>query len=150
MSSMTRQAFQKELLRINANWQAKYSRAQKIRATSLEDFNNEKEHSLLIQWLLSAQGIEALDGNDLEQLINELTFRDKSSDRSKDNQNELPSGWEKRETGDGRTFYVDHNTRTTQWNRPEYCTPIQNSTSSAKTETVSLPRASSQTMPAAD
>ncbi|KAK2721195.1 hypothetical protein QYM36_003463, partial [Artemia franciscana] len=30
----------------------------------------------------------------------------------------LPSGWEERLDNNGRTYYVDHNTRTTQWDRP--------------------------------
>ncbi|KAF6824023.1 HECT-domain-containing protein [Colletotrichum musicola] len=35
-----------------------------------------------------------------------------------DGQGRLPSGWERREDNLGRTYYVDHNTRTTSWNRP--------------------------------
>lgn len=31
----------------------------------------------------------------------------------------LPSGWERRTDNLGRTYYVDHNTRTTTWTRPE-------------------------------
>eukprot|EP00047_Mylnosiga_fluctuans_P024027 m.151338 g.151338 ORF g.151338 m.151338 type:complete len:996 (+) comp9757_c0_seq3:57-3044(+) len=31
----------------------------------------------------------------------------------------LPPGWEERVAPDGRTFYVDHTTRRTQWQRPE-------------------------------
>ena len=31
---------------------------------------------------------------------------------------ELPSGWEQRLSHDGRTYYVDHATRTTTWERP--------------------------------
>ena len=30
----------------------------------------------------------------------------------------LPAGWERREDHLGRTYYVDHNTRTTSWDRP--------------------------------
>jgi E3 ubiquitin-protein ligase NEDD4 len=30
----------------------------------------------------------------------------------------LPRGWERRVDHLGRTYYVDHNTRTTTWNRP--------------------------------
>ena len=29
-------------------------------------------------------------------------------------------GWEERHSRDGRVFYIDHNTRTTQWHRPEF------------------------------
>lgn len=35
-----------------------------------------------------------------------------------DNQGRLPAGWERREDNLGRTYYVDHNSRTTTWNRP--------------------------------
>jgi E3 ubiquitin-protein ligase NEDD4 len=35
-----------------------------------------------------------------------------------DNLGRLPAGWERREDNLGRTYYVDHNTRTTTWNRP--------------------------------
>lgn len=30
----------------------------------------------------------------------------------------LPSGWEERTDANGRTFYVNHVDRTTQWHRP--------------------------------
>jgi hypothetical protein len=30
----------------------------------------------------------------------------------------LPAGWERREDSLGRTYYVDHNTRSTSWMRP--------------------------------
>ena len=30
----------------------------------------------------------------------------------------LPPGWEERKTPEGKSFYVDHNTRSTTWNRP--------------------------------
>lgn len=35
-----------------------------------------------------------------------------------DSQGRLPAGWERREDGLRRTYYVDHNTRTTTWTRP--------------------------------
>ncbi|CAI8004124.1 E3 ubiquitin-protein ligase NEDD4-like [Geodia barretti] len=30
----------------------------------------------------------------------------------------LPEGWEERRTGEGRVYYVDHNTQTTSWDHP--------------------------------
>ena len=33
-------------------------------------------------------------------------------------QDDLPPGWEMRVAPDGRTYYVDHNTRNTTWHRP--------------------------------
>lgn len=35
-----------------------------------------------------------------------------------DAQGRLPEGWERREDNLGRTYYVDHNSRQTTWNRP--------------------------------
>ncbi|KAI0110902.1 HECT-domain-containing protein [Nemania sp. FL0031] len=35
-----------------------------------------------------------------------------------DAQGRLPAGWERREDNLGRTYYVDHNSRTTSWTRP--------------------------------
>lgn len=35
-----------------------------------------------------------------------------------DSQGRLPNGWERREDNLGRTYYVDHNTRSTTWTRP--------------------------------
>lgn len=32
--------------------------------------------------------------------------------------NGLPAGWEERKTMSGRVYYVNHNTKTTQWSRP--------------------------------
>lgn len=49
-----------------------------------------------------------------------------------DAQGRLPAGWERREDNLGRTYYVDHNTRSTSWNRP---------TDSANTETQANARA---------
>ncbi|QRW27304.1 HECT-domain (ubiquitin-transferase) [Rhizoctonia solani] len=37
---------------------------------------------------------------------------------TEDNMGQLPQGWERRQDHLGRTYYVDHNTRTTTWNRP--------------------------------
>ncbi|XP_023650914.1 NEDD4-like E3 ubiquitin-protein ligase WWP1 isoform X1 [Paramormyrops kingsleyae] len=35
------------------------------------------------------------------------------------NADHLPAGWEQRKDVHGRTYYVDHNTRTTTWERPQ-------------------------------
>ncbi|KAJ3115576.1 hypothetical protein HDU96_000400 [Phlyctochytrium bullatum] len=43
----------------------------------------------------------------------------------------LPSGWERRVDHLGRTYYVDHNTRTTTWQRPSNTTSVQASTTAA-------------------
>ncbi|KAK3571724.1 hypothetical protein QTP86_017841, partial [Hemibagrus guttatus] len=38
----------------------------------------------------------------------------------------LPAGWEQRKDPHGRTYYVDHNTRTTTWERPQPLPPGSN------------------------
>ncbi|XP_053671784.1 E3 ubiquitin-protein ligase Nedd-4 [Anopheles nili] len=43
--------------------------------------------------------------------------------RSDDNLGPLPEGWEERVHSDGRTFFIDHNTRTTQWDDPRLSNP---------------------------
>ncbi|XP_045615393.1 E3 ubiquitin-protein ligase Nedd-4 isoform X2 [Procambarus clarkii] len=35
-----------------------------------------------------------------------------------DGQSPMPEGWEERQDANGRTYYVNHNARTTQWDRP--------------------------------
>ncbi|XP_013792234.2 E3 ubiquitin-protein ligase NEDD4-like [Limulus polyphemus] len=37
----------------------------------------------------------------------------------------LPPGWEERQDANGRTYYVNHIARTTQWERPTGTTPIE-------------------------
>jgi len=45
----------------------------------------------------------------------------------------LPPGWERRIDPLGRTYYVDHNARSTSWNRPSTNQAINNSTQSGET-----------------
>lgn len=45
-------------------------------------------------------------------------FRSNSTDDLLSNLGSLPPGWEERTHADGRVFYIDHNTRTTQWEDP--------------------------------
>ncbi|KAL8615914.1 hypothetical protein ACOMHN_034590 [Nucella lapillus] len=45
-------------------------------------------------------------------------FRSTSTDDLLSNLGPLPPGWEERTHADGRVFYIDHNTRTTQWEDP--------------------------------
>lgn len=39
--------------------------------------------------------------------------------------NPLPAGWERRIDPQSRTYYVDHNTRSTSWHRPQFPAPTQ-------------------------
>ncbi|XP_017072040.1 E3 ubiquitin-protein ligase Nedd-4 isoform X3 [Drosophila eugracilis] len=43
--------------------------------------------------------------------------------RVEDDLGPLPEGWEERVHTDGRIFYIDHNTRTTQWEDPRMSNP---------------------------
>ncbi|XP_065086078.1 E3 ubiquitin-protein ligase Nedd-4-like isoform X3 [Ochlerotatus camptorhynchus] len=45
------------------------------------------------------------------------------SRRPEDGLAPLPEGWEERVHSDGRTFFIDHNTRTTQWEDPRLSMP---------------------------
>ncbi|KAH7889762.1 hypothetical protein F5I97DRAFT_1924285 [Phlebopus sp. FC_14] len=45
----------------------------------------------------------------------------------------LPQGWERRLDALGRTYYVDHNTRSTTWNRPSSNQTINNSNQDSET-----------------
>lgn len=56
-----------------------------------------------------------------------------------DAQGRLPAGWERREDNLGRTYYVDHNTRTTSWNRP-----TASGTGESRNETTQAERARHQ------
>jgi E3 ubiquitin-protein ligase NEDD4 len=52
-----------------------------------------------------------------------------------DAQGRLPAGWERREDNLGRTYYVDHNTRSTSWNHPTASTPSPAAVPSTETTT---------------
>ncbi|XP_053693037.1 E3 ubiquitin-protein ligase Nedd-4-like isoform X1 [Sabethes cyaneus] len=43
--------------------------------------------------------------------------------RADDELGPLPEGWEERVHSDGRTFFIDHNTRATQWDDPRLSNP---------------------------
>jgi E3 ubiquitin-protein ligase NEDD4 len=47
----------------------------------------------------------------------------RQEDRQEDNLGPLPEGWEERMHSDGRVFFIDHNTRTTQWDDPRMSNP---------------------------
>ncbi|KAG8820719.1 hypothetical protein FRC17_010070 [Serendipita sp. 399] len=46
------------------------------------------------------------------------TTQDRNFSATEDQYGPLPSGWERRTDHLGRTYYVDHNSRTTTWTRP--------------------------------
>ncbi|KTW26722.1 hypothetical protein T552_02728 [Pneumocystis carinii B80] len=59
-------------------------------------------------------------GHSASQSSRHTTSHQGSSNYSsfEDQYGQLPSGWERRTDNLGRTYYVDHNTRTTTWTRP--------------------------------
>ena len=63
-----------------------------------------------------------------------------------DSQGRLPAGWERREDNLGRTYYVDHNTRTTSWNRPTGTGAAENRNQEAATQ-VERQRHQNRTLP---
>ncbi|KAL2129502.1 hypothetical protein VTI74DRAFT_7670 [Chaetomium olivicolor] len=63
-----------------------------------------------------------------------------------DAQGRLPAGWERREDNLGRTYYVDHNTRTTSWNRPTGTGAAENRNAEANTQ-VERQRHQNRTLP---
>ncbi|XP_039271295.1 E3 ubiquitin-protein ligase NEDD4-like isoform X2 [Styela clava] len=60
------------------------------------------------------------------------------------NETSMPSGWEERQDHLGRTYYVNHTTRTTQWHRP-VAMSTSSSSSSINNGTRSSQRASTST-----
>ncbi|KAF8497171.1 E3 ubiquitin-protein ligase pub1, partial [Russula emetica] len=52
---------------------------------------------------------------------------------SEDQYGPLPEGWERRIDPLGRTYYVDHNTRSTTWNRPSPNQAVNNHTQEGET-----------------
>jgi len=46
-----------------------------------------------------------------------------NDERQEDDLGPLPEGWEERVHSDGRIFFIDHNTRTTQWEDPRLSNP---------------------------
>ncbi|KAK3682107.1 hypothetical protein B0T22DRAFT_276098 [Podospora appendiculata] len=63
-----------------------------------------------------------------------------------DAQGRLPAGWERREDNLGRTYYVDHNSRTTSWNRPTGSGAAENRANEANTQ-VERQRHQNRTLP---
>ena len=70
----------------------------------------------------SSLGVDVFNAEANAGLAYGSTSRMGSSDLSRTaSGSELPPGWESRkDTTTGRTFYIDHNTRTTSWTLPEF------------------------------
>lgn len=61
----------------------------------------------------------------------------------------MPPGWERREDNLGRTYYVDHNTRTTSWNRPTASGAV-NTARQEEAQQVERQRHQNRTLPGAE
>ncbi|KAL5614314.1 hypothetical protein BROUX41_004422 [Berkeleyomyces rouxiae] len=86
----------------------------------------------------------AADGNTGPTLVTAASAANMSP--FEDAQGRLPSGWERREDNLGRTYYVDHNTRTTSWNRPNANGAVTQSDRDATTQ-VERQRHQNRTLP---
>ncbi|OBR07563.1 E3 ubiquitin-protein ligase [Colletotrichum higginsianum IMI 349063] len=64
-----------------------------------------------------------------------------------DAQGRLPAGWERREDNLGRTYYVDHNTRTTSWNRPTVAGAVEQRNDREAATQVERQRHQNRTLP---
>ena len=85
----------------------------------------------------AANGRPSLSPSVPQQPLTNGSNRDFSS--FEDQFGRLPPGWERRSDNLGRTYYVDHNTRTTTWNRP--CSDQSESErSTAQNETMNAER----------
>lgn len=118
---MTQHVFEREFRKINDRWLTKYTPTAPPQTPRLQN------DSLLLQWLISAHGIDTLEGDPLTQLSSELVFRhnppdflavhDISEDIHRDRYGKLPYGWELR-IARTMPYYVHYSTKTTQWERP--------------------------------
>lgn len=52
------------------------------------------------------------------QLVLSLLSQDGTAGVSSQQPSPLPDGWEERKTENGRLYYVNHKTKTTQWVKP--------------------------------
>ncbi|KAI1116301.1 HECT-domain-containing protein [Nemania sp. NC0429] len=59
----------------------------------------------------------------------------------------LPAGWERREDNLGRTYYVDHNSRSTSWTRPTVATSGENQGEREAATQVERQRHQNRTLP---
>ncbi|KAL0943202.1 Rho-GTPase-activating protein 7, partial [Colletotrichum truncatum] len=57
-----------------------------------------------------------------------VTHQTKEDSSIEDALGRLPAGWERRETELGQTYYVDHNTKTTSWERPRVDDSVEKAT----------------------
>jgi hypothetical protein len=121
---LSKSKFERRLQAIDYSWRVNYRKAKAIQAPPTLPAAGGEGESLLLQWLLSAQGLEGLQGDILEALSNELIFIEEVGPSGarlltyEDDRGPLPSGWDIRRDNLGRIYYVDHNTRTTSWTRP--------------------------------
>ena len=65
--------------------------------------------------VISSNGMLILD---IEQSMNSLKSKKVNGNKDVEENNPLPNGWEEKINVKGRTFYVNHTTKTTHWKRP--------------------------------
>lgn len=81
-------------------------------------------------------GWELLESNEFVSTAN--NNRDEPGDSNPSNT--LPEGWEERQDANGRTYYVNHIARETQWERPTLTTQHENMESSDRRREADLAR----------
>ncbi|XP_064409859.1 NEDD4-like E3 ubiquitin-protein ligase WWP1 isoform X1 [Latimeria chalumnae] len=71
----------------------------------------------------SSRSSTTTEGAKPRQSTNDASAEPVRQQPSSINSEPLPPGWEQRKDPHGRTYYVDHNTRTTTWERPQPLPP---------------------------
>ncbi|CAF97147.1 unnamed protein product [Tetraodon nigroviridis] len=75
-----------------------------------------------LSWNFNVKAFSFFDYQEDPRLKYPVHMRNKNSIEPGD-LGPLPPGWEERVHSDGRTFYIDHNTRNTQWEDPRLQSP---------------------------
>lgn len=79
-----------------------------------------EQHSETPNGTLSASNLTVPTATVTQPVVNGASSRTTNTSTFEDQHGRLPPGWERRVDNLGRTYYVDHNTRTTTWTRPSY------------------------------
>jgi len=92
----------------------------KVMSYEPEGFINKISGNATANYLTNA--VDAL-ANGIEKVVNIIPNGMKSTPDTRNSHDaehkHLPYGWEQRVAKDGKTYYVDHNSRTTHWNLPD-------------------------------
>lgn len=88
-----------------------------------------------------AKKIQEREANRLAEKLERLRiWKEAEARRLEDS--DLPSGWEGCRTPNGRKYYINHNTKTTQWDKPGASTPTTSTSNAMTTSNNGQPRVS--------